>query len=183
MFTGSFMGLAYLVTSSDSLKIFGYFVNSVTIFGSLIWVSLPTPWLSYLTPDLYPLQPCRVHAGHEGTGHPSIDFALHRGESDCSSTVRWLTSQPFQPYLTYASLGLTVLLSIFKGFDAFMPFDIKTFITSYIGIPVFVFGYLGFKRKLKMASAAVFNVSDQGHQVRQARRDGSHFGIARVRRP
>lgn len=97
--------------------------------------------------------------------------------------VRWLISQPFQPYLTYASLGLTVLLSIFKGFDAFMPFDIKTFITSYIGIPVFVFGYLGFKRKLKMASAAVFNVSDQGHQVRQARRDGSHFGIARVRRP
>jgi len=39
MFTGSFMGLAYLVASKDSLAVFGYFTSCVTIFGSLIWVS------------------------------------------------------------------------------------------------------------------------------------------------
>jgi amino acid permease len=39
MFTGCFMGLAYLVASNDALKIFDYFVSSVTIFGSLTWVS------------------------------------------------------------------------------------------------------------------------------------------------
>jgi len=38
MFTGCFMGLAYLVASNDALKIFDYFVSSVTIFGSLTWV-------------------------------------------------------------------------------------------------------------------------------------------------
>ena len=38
MFTGCFMGLAYLVASTDALKIFDYFVSSVTIFGSLTWV-------------------------------------------------------------------------------------------------------------------------------------------------
>lgn len=29
-----------------------------------------------------------------------------------------------------------------------MPWDYKNFITSYIGIPVYVLGYGGFKRKL-----------------------------------
>ncbi len=38
MFTGSFMGLAYLVSSQDALTVFNYFVSSVTIFGSLTWV-------------------------------------------------------------------------------------------------------------------------------------------------
>lgn len=43
--------------------------------------------------------------------------------------------------------SVTCLLSFFKGFDAFMPFAYKTFITHYIGIPIYVFGYLGFKRE------------------------------------
>jgi amino acid transporter len=38
-------------------------------------------------------------------------------------------------------------LTFFKGFDAFMPFQYKSFITHYIGIPVYVFGYIGYKRK------------------------------------
>jgi amino acid permease len=28
-----------------------------------------------------------------------------------------------------------------------MPFAYKTFITHYIGIPIYVFGYLGYKRE------------------------------------
>ena len=47
--------------------------------------------------------------------------------------------------MTYFSLFFTCALTFFKGFDAFMPFDYKLFITSYIGIPVYVFGYIGFK--------------------------------------
>jgi amino acid permease len=43
--------------------------------------------------------------------------------------------------------SVTCLLSFFKGFDAFMPFAYKTFITHYIGIPIYVFGYLGYKRE------------------------------------
>lgn len=56
--------------------------------------------------------------------------------------------QPFQPYLTYFALVFTVILSTVKGFDAFIPiskFDYKSFITHYIGIPVYVFGFLGYK--------------------------------------
>jgi amino acid permease len=40
IFTGSFMGLAYLVASNDALVVFNYFVSSVTIFGALTWVRL-----------------------------------------------------------------------------------------------------------------------------------------------
>jgi len=56
-----------------------------------------------------------------------------------------LIRQPFQPYLTYFALFFTCALTFFKGFDSFMPFAYKTFITHYIGIPVYVFGYLGYK--------------------------------------
>lgn len=34
------MGLAYLVASGDALSIFGYFTSSVTVFGSLTWISI-----------------------------------------------------------------------------------------------------------------------------------------------
>jgi amino acid permease len=57
-----------------------------------------------------------------------------------------LISQPFQPYLTYFALVFTCLLTFFKGFDAVMnPFDYKSFITHYIGIPIYIFGYIGYK--------------------------------------
>jgi amino acid permease len=34
------MGLAYLVASGDALAIFDYFTSSVTVFGSLTWISI-----------------------------------------------------------------------------------------------------------------------------------------------
>ena len=39
-FSGCFMGLAYVVASQDALKTFDYFTASVTIFGSLTWISI-----------------------------------------------------------------------------------------------------------------------------------------------
>jgi amino acid transporter len=39
-FTACFMGLAYLVASSDALTVFDYFTSSVTVFGSLTWISI-----------------------------------------------------------------------------------------------------------------------------------------------
>ncbi|OXH18549.1 hypothetical protein C369_00614 [Cryptococcus neoformans A5-35-17] len=58
---------------------------------------------------------------------------------------------PLQPYFTYCSLFFTCLVCFFKGFDGFMPWDYKAFITNYIGIPIYVIAYIGFKliRKTK----------------------------------
>lgn len=117
MFTGAFMGLAYLVASSDALSIFNYFVQSVTVFGSLTWISILASHVAFMR-------------GMKRQGIPR-------------ETLPYIA--PLQPYLTYVSLFFTSALTLFKGFDAFMPFNYKLFITAYIGIPVYVFGYLGYK--------------------------------------
>lgn len=139
-----------------SLQIFNYFVSSVTIFGSLTWISILASHVGFMR-------------GMKAQGI-SRDTLPYKAVSLTSmpSLARVLTlSQPFEPYLTYFALFFTVLLSIFKGFDAceyswlrgslcnprrsvadvplVMPFDYKNFITSYIGIPVYVLGYFGYK--------------------------------------
>lgn len=53
---------------------------------------------------------------------------------------------PFQPYFGYFSIFVISLVLIFKGFAAFTPkFDYKSFITQYIGAPIFLALYLGWK--------------------------------------
>jgi amino acid transporter len=117
VFTAMFMGLAYLVASSDALVIFNYFVSSVTIFGSLTWISILSSHIGFMR-----------GLKTQGISRDTLPYKA-----------------PFQPYLTYFALFFTVVLSIFKGFDGFMPFAYKTFITNYIGIPIYVFGYILYK--------------------------------------
>lgn len=123
IFTASFMGLAFLVASDDAYKVFQYFTSSVTICGSLSWIS--------------------ILASH---------IAMMRGmraQGISRDTLPW--KAPFQPYLAYFALFFTVLLSIFKGFDSFMPVskfrtkNYKDFICHYVAIPIYIFGYLGYK--------------------------------------
>lgn len=42
------MGLAYLVASSDALVIFNYLVSTVTIFGSLTWISILSSHIGFM---------------------------------------------------------------------------------------------------------------------------------------
>lgn len=39
----------------------------------------------------------------------------------------------------------TAIITLFKGFDTFIPFTKDTFVTSYIALPVFVIMYVGYK--------------------------------------
>ncbi|WWC88924.1 uncharacterized protein L201_003839 [Kwoniella dendrophila CBS 6074] len=116
-FTGCFMGLAYLVASADALKIFNYFVNTVTILGGLTWVSILASHIAFMR-----------GMKAQGISRDTLPYKA-----------------PFEPYLSYFGLFMITLVCIFKGFDAFMPFDYKTFITNYIGIPVYVIAYFGYK--------------------------------------
>jgi len=45
---------------------------------------------------------------------------------------------PFQPYGSWIALIVTAIITFFKGFDTFIPWNHKNFITSYIGAPIFV---------------------------------------------
>jgi yeast amino acid transporter len=45
---------------------------------------------------------------------------------------------PFQPYGSWFAIISTAIITIFKGFDTFLPFTKDTFVTSYIALPTFV---------------------------------------------
>lgn len=52
---------------------------------------------------------------------------------------------PFQPFGSWFALISTGIITIFKGYDTFMPFTKDTFVTSYIGIPTFIVFWAGYK--------------------------------------
>ncbi|KAK0521506.1 amino acid transporter [Tilletia horrida] len=120
-----FCGLAYLNVSSGGAQTFKYFANTVTIFGGLTWIGIVSSQI-------------RFRRGLKAQG-VSLDSLPYRA--------------PFQPYLSWFAVSFTSVVLLFKGFDAFTPrFEYKSFITNYIGLPVFFFSWAGYKiiRKSKV---------------------------------
>ncbi|KAM0790147.1 hypothetical protein ACM66B_005468 [Microbotryomycetes sp. NB124-2] len=110
--------IAFMAVSSGSRQVFTYFVALVTIFGALTWLSI-----------LY--------------SHLRFMHAL-RAQGISRNDLPW--KAPFQPFATYFAIIVTSVVTFFKGFDAFTPtFNHKTFITSYLGIPIYVALYFGYK--------------------------------------
>ena len=117
--------IAFLNVSDDSRKVFSYFVNLVTIFGILTWISI-------LVSHIYFVKARRAQG---------ID------KSQMAYTA------PFGLIGTYFALGFCILIAIFKNFDVFVydpnrkgseRFDYTNFITGYLGIPLYlamIFGY------------------------------------------
>jgi yeast amino acid transporter len=48
---------------------------------------------------------------------------------------------PWAPYTTYFALGLGILALLFVGYDAFVPFDTRSFVTAYFAnfFAIFIF--------------------------------------------
>ncbi|KAL9937902.1 hypothetical protein V8E36_003447 [Tilletia maclaganii] len=92
--------------------------NTVTIFGGLTWIGITSTHV-------------RFRKALAAQGVP-LDTLPYRA--------------PFQPYLSWFAIGFTSIVLLFKGFDAFTPtFQYKSFITNYIGLPIFFFSWLGYK--------------------------------------
>ncbi|GAA6061863.1 hypothetical protein JCM10212_001296 [Sporobolomyces blumeae] len=110
--------IAYLNVSSGSKKVFGYFTALVTIFGALTWMSLLWSHIRFMK-------------------------AL-KAQGISRDTLPW--KAPFQPYFAYVALVFIGIVTFFKGFDAFTPkFKHDTFITAYLGIPIYACLYFGHK--------------------------------------
>ncbi|GAA5940465.1 uncharacterized protein JCM15063_002335 [Sporobolomyces koalae] len=110
--------IAYMNVSSGSKKVFGYFTALVTIFGALTWMSILWSHIRFM-------KALKV----QGISRDSLPWKA-----------------PFQPYFAYISLVFVGVVTIFKGFDSFTPkFKHDTFITAYLGIPIYVCLYLGHK--------------------------------------
>ncbi len=113
-----FIALGFMNATKDSSTVFGYFVSLVTIFGTLNWVSI---LVSYI---------CMTRA-MKAQGVPRSIMPYRN---------------PLLPWGAYVALFITALIIIFNGFASFLgTFQVDKFVTSYIGVPVYLFNILWWK--------------------------------------
>ncbi|KAJ7709955.1 dicarbixylic amino acid permease [Mycena rosella] len=117
MLCTAFCALAFLNVSSSSAKVFKWFVALVATCGAITWICICISHISFMR---------ALEA--QGISRDSLPYKA-----------------PFQPYGSWMALISTIIILFFKGFDTFMPFKTDTFITSYIGIPIFACLYFGYK--------------------------------------
>jgi yeast amino acid transporter len=110
-------GIAFLNVADDSRKVFIYFVNLVTIFGLLTWISILVAHIWFVR-------------ARKAQGIPESALAF---------------VAPLGIWGSYVALGFCILIALTKNFSAFVrPFNTADFITGYLGIPLylsFLFGY------------------------------------------
>ncbi|SCU79345.1 LAMI_0A08416g1_1 [Lachancea mirantina] len=124
--------LAYMNVSSGSAQVFNYFVNVVSIFGLLSWISILITYICF-------------------------DKAVRTQFGD-KSALSYTASM--QPWSAYVALFFCCLVGLIKNYTVFLghKFDYKTFISGYIGIPVYVICYFGYKIVKKTKLIAPENV-------------------------
>jgi amino acid transporter len=114
--------LAYMNVSKDSKTVFGYFVNLTTIFGLLTWISI-------LVTHIYYVKARKV----QGISNSEMPYVA-----------------PLGIWGSYFALALCVLVSLTKNYDVFVIkrlgyFDTATFVTGYLGIPLYLILIFGHK--------------------------------------
>ncbi|KAL0257895.1 hypothetical protein SLS55_007063 [Diplodia seriata] len=113
-----FCALAYLNVGSSASVVFNWFVNLTNTSGFISWVCCGIVYLRFR-------KACQVQG---------IESQL---------TYRsWV-----QPYGTYISMTAFTFLCLVNGFDVFWPenWSASSFLTAYIGLPIFLCIYFGHK--------------------------------------
>ncbi|KAJ4303916.1 hypothetical protein N0V88_001516 [Collariella sp. IMI 366227] len=113
-----FIALGFMNATKSAATVFGYFVSLVTVFGALNWVAVLVSYLAMI-------RAMKVQ-GIDRKVMPYRNILL--------------------PWGAYFALVMTAIVIIFNGYAAFIPrFQVDKFITSYIGIPVFIINVLWWK--------------------------------------
>ncbi|RMJ24404.1 Amino acid permease [Aspergillus sp. HF37] len=113
-------GLAYMNISSDSRVLFGYFVNLVSMFGILAWISILVTHIAFVQ-------------ARKAQGVPDEALAFRA---------------PFGRLGSLITLMCCVFVSLMRCFDLFdrpSRFDYQAFVTSYVGIPLYLALVVGYK--------------------------------------
>ena len=128
LITASISLLTYLSCSSGSNVVFTWFQNLTTIATLFTWCSICIAYLGFYN-------------------------ALKAQGVDRNQLV---FKSPFQPYLAQGCLGFFSIIIVFNGFYAFCPWSTNSFLTSYLGIPIYFALYLFWKvfKRTKWVSPA-----------------------------
>ncbi|KIW29253.1 uncharacterized protein PV07_05078 [Cladophialophora immunda] len=142
--SAAFALLAFMNVADDSKTVFGYFVNLVTIFGLLTWISILVAHI------------CFVRA--------------RRAQAVPSAALAY--TAPLGVAGSYGALAMCILIALTKNFAVFVrspssygAFDYKNFITGYLGIPLYLAMIAGYKwwtrcRRVRPAEADLWTGKD-----------------------
>lgn len=114
--------LAFMNVSDDSTAVFSYFVNLTTVFGLMTWISILVTHVYW----------CRARRAQNITNN-SLPYAA-----------------PLGIWGTYAALFVCCLVALTKNYDVFVGGDFgkekfKTFVTGYLGLPLYLILIFGHK--------------------------------------
>ncbi|CAH0024618.1 unnamed protein product [Clonostachys rhizophaga] len=117
----SFALLAFMNVSDDSRSVFKHFINVCTVLGLLTWISILITHIRFV-------------CGRKEKGIPD-------------SAMPYTAPQGI--WGSYAALVVCIIVALTKSYGVFIPqgtpFDYASFITGYIGIPVYLvllFGHM-----------------------------------------
>ncbi|KAF6814823.1 proline transporter [Colletotrichum sojae] len=143
--------MSFLVASNESSKVFSWFLHLTTVslvvnFTAISWVFIC--WRRALR--LQGIQPTRTKKGW-------LASVLRQKSSNLESSVREAPTiafpyvAPFTAWTPYVCLVLGSVISLFIGFDVFVPWSTQGFVTSYFGLAWFV-GMFAFWKVFKRTS-------------------------------
>jgi amino acid transporter len=124
--------LAYLGVNTSSYTVFGYFVNLVTMFGLLTWISILISHIFFVR--------------------------ARKAQNIPDSALAYVA--PLGIWGSVVALMFSILILFFKGFALFAykktaakgthpKFDTNTFVTTYLGLPLYIILYFGYKIVMK----------------------------------
>lgn len=115
--TACFTPLAYMNCTKNSSLVFSWFVNITNTSGFISWICCCIVYL-------------RFRKAYRVQGFSKQDLPYH------SFT---------QPVGSYAALVFFLVLVLINGFNVFFPgeFNASSFLSAYVGIPIFLVIYLG----------------------------------------
>ncbi|GAM82379.1 hypothetical protein ANO11243_003580 [Dothideomycetidae sp. 11243] len=115
-----FMSLGYMTLSHSASTVFGWLQDLVAVSSLVNWIVICITYLRFY-------YACRVQ------------------NIDRHAELPW--AAPFQPYITWASLGLFSVLLLTGGYSTFIKhhWSTETSIASYFNIPFILVLYFGYK--------------------------------------
>ena len=103
--------------SAGAAAVFDWFLNLTTIATLFTWVSICVAYLKFY-------QALKA----QGVDRNTLVF-----------------KSPWQPYTCIFALSFFSMIILFNGFDSFYPFDITSFATAYVGVPIYFILLFGWK--------------------------------------
>lgn len=124
MLYGLFMSLGYMTLSSSASDVFSWLQSIVSISTLVNFICICIVYLRFV-------------------------YGCRKQGIDRYKELPW--AAPFQPFSTWASLLIFILLLLTGGFTTFMKgkWSTETFISSYINLPLVALVYLGYKVFMK----------------------------------